>query len=195
MFHFAAGRLGSCPRWFQKPTRVLLTKMSALGGWQADLLNRGHAVLSRRSTCAESEGLRSCEKVFIMTVMERLKGSSAPPSPSPDTSFFGPATSRHSLVLTAISTAAACAENAPEAACDKLSPTSTTTPLSKARVDIQHLTEQAMRAERLAKSVLDKMASDGLMALASKYRERASARSELSPVPDYPRPCGFSGQP
>jgi hypothetical protein len=60
---------------------------------------------------------------------------------------------------------------------------------------IQHLTEQAIRAEHLAKSVLDKMASDGLMALASEYRERARALSELSPVLDYPRPCGFSGQP
>jgi hypothetical protein len=38
---------------------------------------------------------------------------------------------------------------------------------------IEHLREQAIRAERLAKSVLDKMAFYGLMALASEYRERA----------------------
>jgi hypothetical protein len=36
---------------------------------------------------------------------------------------------------------------------------------------IEHLKEQAIRAERLAKSVLDRMALDGLMALASEYRE------------------------
>jgi len=62
---------------------------------------------------------------------------------------------------------------------------------------IEHLREQAIRAERLAKSVLDKMASDGLMALAREYRDRARALSEVShPIRcQQTRPCGFSGQP
>ena len=52
---------------------------------------------------------------------------------------------------------------------------------------VQYFREQAIRAERLARSILDEKASKALMGLARDYREKANtiAASEPSPPTRY----------
>jgi hypothetical protein len=45
------------------------------------------------------------------------------------------------------------------------------------------LTQQAVRAERLARGTLDQMAFEGLMALAKEYRAKAEALSARAAGP------------